>query len=430
MAAPDVAGRLAEGQASVDRLAEYVRASEHLGNEHPRLAEHGDRLDAWYGAERGLDLQALAAAADALDAAAAAAADAVQREAAAIGVFFGAWTGMGGVAAQEFLARHQRSAETVRAALQTAGEQLRVLQARVWRAVDRKVADTVEVAAGVASDLTEIQVKQFVDNAVGNWADAMRAGSAEVDAAYAAATGVMAVGARAVFELPGELGPRWTGAGRREGEPAAVVPAALSAPAPAPAAPVVSPPIAAPSPVPEPVAPQQLPPSSSAPPAGELGASPLGGLGGFGEGLGGGSGFGSGLGSFGQQLADLIGTLVGSSGESPSDALVSETLDDAAVADDEPAGDPEAPAEDPDDPEDPEDSDELEEPDEEPDAPDAPEEDPEELKAPEPTTVPRPPEPEPPEPQPDSPPPAADPLAVEPTPCEIAADELPQIGEG
>jgi hypothetical protein len=128
---------------------------------------------------------------------------------------------------------------------------------------------------------------------------------------------------------------------------------------------------------------------------------------------------GTGASGFGQQLADLIGGLVGSGA---SEATGEDTSDDALT--DQPDLDP---------------ADEIDEPGEgvhdeeaetepanatEESATDdeaAPQEEPE---PPEPAVTPVPSEPAPP-----VPPAVPEAMPVEQTPCEIAADELPQVGE-
>lgn len=158
--------------------------------------------------------------------------------------------------------------------------------------------------------------------------------------------------------------------------------------------------------------------ASPAPPS--LPGSPLGELGGM-------PSIGSGLSGFGQQLADLIGGLAGSSdGASPN--LDAPDLTD----DDEPFGErdsdqPEADADEEDEP------DAEGEPTDPADAAPVEPEVPEDSAAAEPEAPSEPPDPTPtpvPPPIPE-PPPAQDVAAeqAERTPCEIAADELPQVGE-
>ena len=157
-------------------------------------------------------------------------------------------------------------------------------------------------------------------------------------------------------------------------------------------------------------------------------SSSLGGLGGGGAPAGG-SGFG-------QQLADLIGSLFGSAGgigdlggpdESLADPVEDRLEDPVGDEDDEDEKlDDDASTEDEDTDATVEDVDEATDPEVEP-AATAPEvaEDP--AVAPPPEAITPPPPPPPPVDQPLAAPAVSD--EVGPTPCEIAADELPQVGE-
>jgi len=117
---------------------------------------------------------------------------------------------------------------------------------------------------------------------------------------------------------------------------------------------------------------------------------------------------GAGSSGFGQQLADLIGGLIGSSEDALPDPQELDPPDEEA--------DEEAETE-------PADAAEESAPDEEAAPPDETETQP----APqEPAATPVPP---PPEPAPQAPPAIPEALPIERTPCEIAADELPQVGE-
>jgi hypothetical protein len=338
-------------------------------------------------------------------------------------------------------------------AVRTAADAVATLRDALWQAVDAKVlateavdaaqqpqraewlaaAKTVTSGAGdlaAASELIELQVKPFVDLDVGSrWVAAMRAADSAIDAAYGAAIAGTTTAPPAVFGVPGELGPRaessghpWPRGGRdTTAAPVPTSPAAAVGSAPAPAAPVVAPPAVAPAaapaslaeaaplpPTPAPLAaPPAMPSMPSAPSLGDLGA--------------GASTPGSGLSGFGQQLADLIGGLVGSADGGLSDAADTsepdepdadlDTKTDDPVADEadgkvdeaEEVAESEAqPAEEVADEPVPEQSAPLAEPVPAP------------IPEPEPTPAPLPPEP---------------PAAPQATPCEIAADELPQVGE-
>jgi uncharacterized protein YukE len=439
----DIDARLADGRSAVDDFAEYVQACQLLGHLHPELAGSSER----YATEEGLNLSALDADAAALAAMAAAADEAVRQQADVMTALSGSWAGPGAAAALDFLRRHHQAATTVAAAVHEAAGAFGALRDELWRAVDGKVGTTLAIderAAGqratwlaaartvtagsgdrsVASELIDQQVEPFVANDIrADWFEAMRAGSASVTAAYDTAIARLRAGPHTVFEVPGALGPEWIapvdhGAPARDplpspvGASVGVAPAALAMPAAPPPSALAPAPLMSESPV------GQLSPTPSA-------AAPLGDLGGGAPGLG-----GMGLSGFGQQLSDLIGGLVGASAEATPELpeLDQPDLDEADEVDDkrdEAPGDDEA-AKDPD-AEDAKEGEEAEpvdatiesetEPQEESDAPIEPPPPP-----PAPTEVPTAPVP---------PIPPADPEALpEPkTPCEIAADELPQVGE-
>jgi uncharacterized protein YukE len=439
----DIDARLADGRSAVDDFAEYVQACQLLGHLHPELAGPAER----YATEEGLNLSALDADAAALAAMAAAADEAVRQQADVMTALSGSWAGPGATAALDFLRRHHQAATTVAAAVHEAAGAFGALRDELWRAVDGKVGTTLAIderAAGqratwlaaartattgsgdrsVASELIDQQVEPFVANDIrADWLEAMRAGSASVTAAYDTAIARLRARPHMVFEVPGALGPEWIapvdhGAPARDplpspvGASVGVAPAALAMPAAPPPSALAPAPLMSESPV------GQLSPTPSA-------AAPLGDLGGGAPGLG-----GMGLSGFGQQLSDLIGGLVGASAEATPELpeLDQPDLDEADEVDDkrdEAPGDDEA-AKDPD-AEDAKEGEEAEpvdatiesetEPQEESDAPIEPPPPP-----PAPTEVPTAPVP---------PIPPADPEALpEPkTPCEIAADELPQVGE-
>jgi hypothetical protein len=135
---------------------------------------------------------------------------------------------------------------------------------------------------------------------------------------------------------------------------------------------------------------------------------------------------GSGLSDFGQQLSDVLGSLFGSGDDALPD---SEELEKPDLLDEEPESQPDDELED----------DELDEAEEAIDPAadsdrvcETPSEEPPPVEPPpvEPPPVAPPPEPAPtpaplPPPEPAAPP---EPMAATGTPCEIAADELPQVG--
>ena len=350
-----------------------------------------------------MDLIALQDDSDALRIAASAVETAAQRESEVIARLAGVWSGTGAAAAQDFLTRQNDASVAVRDGLVTAAAALATLRDDLWQAVDAKVnaaldiddrpsglrgqwlaaAHTVTTGAGdvaTASELVDQQVKPFVDNDIGaEWLSEMRAGFDRVAAAFD------------------------TAIAKLEACPAARIDAA---------------------PPPDAV------PAVSTPP---VSASPPGDFGGGVPSLGGGMpSLGGGLPGFGQQLADLIGGFTGSGGALPDveslsepDDLLPEPEDEDEPENEEPEPEDEPePENEEDDPpaEVPADIDETasEEGDLEEDRPVEP--------APEPMSVPE--QIAPPIAPPAAPPAALpDALPAERTPCEIAAEELPQVGQ-
>lgn len=430
----DATARLADGAPGVTEFEQYVLACQCLGYRHPDLTAHPGQLRDWYAAEDGLDLGALETDCAAMQSVARAAEDALARHEAQLDTLSTAWQGAGASASREFLRRHGQAATVAATAVRTAASALAELRERLWTAVDGKVAkvtaigdgvqarradwlaaaQTVTTGAGdraVASELVDHEVKPFVDTVVGgDWLAAMRAASDAIEAAYEAVMAQLAPETGAVFDVPGQLGPADT-------TPPPPAPGVASAPvtpagwAPLPAAP----------PPPLPAAPPPLP--AAPPPPTEPAASALPSLGGGVPDLGGA------FSGFGQQLSDLIGGLLG-------EGALDGELDDPTQSDAEELAEDNAEdieEEDEDEEKDEEDGAELEEPTvEEPVCAAAPAEVAEApVEDPPATTVPPVP-PEPPVPEPMAPPeplaaPAEPPTAG--TPCEIAADELPQVGE-
>jgi hypothetical protein len=456
----DVAGRLAEGEPAVADLQALAWATHLVGYQNPALTADPGQLRDWYASEDGMDLRALDADSAALSRAAAATRDALARQDDQQTALSAAWTGGGAAASQAFLRRHAEACGVADAAVRLAAERLTALRDEVWRLVDAKVAATASAGAGMgaqraawlaaaqtvstgagdrphASELVDQQVKPFVVNVIGgDWLTAMRSAQESVDDAYDAATAALSGHAAAVFEVPSGVGPVWVPSD--DGVPttvpaaasaptsaaptyAAAAPPMWSAPAPAQAAPMAAPPMApAGDPAPAPAA--DAAPADPAPAMPAMPAAPS---------LGSMPDLGGGLSGFGQQLADMLGGLIGS----PDDAS---ELDDPANLDD--PSDVADEDEDPDDaadeaPADDEADDDADDDPSDPEEPDPPEEadaagvedvdtcatDPNAEPA-APTPVPEPPA----APIVSAPPPQTDPAR---TPCEIAADELPQVGQ-
>ncbi|MDT5128241.1 MAG: hypothetical protein QOH54_3885 [Mycobacterium sp.] len=438
----DVAARLAAGAPSVERIGTYVWACRQLGYQHPDLTVHVAQVRDWYAHDDGLDLGALDADRAALSAAATAADDALRRHGELTAELAGSWSGQGAGAAREFLWRHGQSAVAVRDGLRRAADAVAALRDELWRAVDGKVeavldvddrglprraewlaaAQTVTTGAGdrvAASELVDQQIKPFVDNDIRtDWLAAMHRADGAVTAAYDAAGARMDSGAAPAFDVPGELGPRWDAPDSPPVSdatvPAAAVissPESVGAPPVAASEPAASP-IASPAPAPAsaPFA-DPLPAAAAAPASAP--ASPMPSLGELGGGM---PSPGTGSSGFGQQLADLIGGLIGSSEDALPDPQELDPPDEIDEPDDDPDEEPDEEAE-----TEPADAADESAPDEDPAPPDEPEPVPPEQAA---TPVPPPPDPAPP-----IPPAVPEALPVERTPCEIAADELPQVGE-
>jgi hypothetical protein len=467
MAEPlDVTTRLAEGRPAVDTIGDYVWACHLLGYQNADLTLHAAQVRDWYGGDDGLDLRALEADRAALSAAAAATDSACQLQERQLDALAGAWRGRGGDATYEFLIRHGEASAAATLAVRDAVDALATLRDDLWHAVDEKVSaavaiddrrdaeraqwlaatHTVTTGAGdraVASELIDQQVKPFVDNDIrSDWVTAMQKAMTAVSAAFDAATNLLTAGAAAPFEVPGDLGPSSSLPPPPPDAPpvqsAGTAPAAWpsSAPAgwpsPAPLAPPAAAPMAPVFPA-APEAPTAAVPAAPAPATAPVAATPasptMPSLGEMGGGLPGGAG---GLAGLGTQLADAIGGLLDRPGDAlpdPPEIGTDETVGEKDVVspDESVRDDDEVDDESGDDESDADASDlaEADEPSGEP-VNACPEMDPDEPPPAEPVPTP-PPAPMPP-PQPVvQPPPDAEPLAAE-TPCEIAADELPQAG--
>ncbi|QVI27410.1 hypothetical protein MN2019_24995 [Mycolicibacterium neoaurum] len=435
---------------AVEVLTEYVRACRRLGHDTPDPIV----LLTSYTAEQSLDLGALAADCRTLSAAAAVAEEALTEQERAQNAVLTQWHGVGGDVAADFLRRHADAAVAAVGNLRCAATALRDLTDRLRQLVEEKVdattdieargvrevwlgaARTVTTGAGdrsTASELVDQQVAPFVATDIaGDWVLSMRSTERSIRDAYRSAAD--AVGAAVVFTgpgrpaLPAPVTVESTAVQPVSYSSPATVPAGFSAEQLATPVPSVAPAAVA-SPVAQPVAPPETPAAASLPPGGGVGAmpSPAAGL--------------SGLSGLGQPFADMLGGLFGSGAsglssdpfgvddpfdardDAADEALDEEDTDTEEEADDEGAEDEQ--------PEDDEPKDE--EPEEE-----ASEDDESEAHGPEAVTVDEVPlgaaEAAPvatpvPEALPEPPVDPAAPVAPPPaTPCEIAADALPQAG--
>ncbi|TQK30821.1 hypothetical protein [Arthrobacter sp. SLBN-53] len=432
---------------AVEVLTEYVRACRRLGHDTP----DPELLHTAYTAEQSLDLGALAADCRTLSAAAAAAEEALTEQDGARTVVLAQWHGVGGDVAADFLRRHADASAVAVDNLRCAATALRDLADRLRQLVEEKVGTTTDIEArgvremwlsasrtvttgagdlSAASELVDQQVAPFVATDIaGDWVTSMRSTERSIRDAYRAAAD--AVGPAASFAGPGRpvlpepIAAESVTAQPFSYAPPATVPAGFSAEQMATPTPSAAP-AAVPSPAAQPVSPPETPAAGPLPAGGGVGAmpSPAAGL--------------SGLSGLGQPFADMLGGLFGSgaSGVSSDPYGVDDPFDVRGdVADDDEALD-EADT-DPQDEAEEEDA-EDEQPEDEESEEEASDDEESEERGPGAVTVEEMPlgaaeaapvaTPVPaalPEPPVDPAPPAAPPPA---TPCEIAADALPQAG--
>jgi hypothetical protein len=455
----DVAERLAEGRVAIEHTQVYVRACQTLGYEHPDLTSHPSQIRDWLDSEDGLDLRVLDRDCAELRAAGAAAAEGLRIQHAQVADLTAAWTGAGSDSAVAFLQRHCDAANMVATEVRAAAQRCESLRDNLWYLLDSKVgtaiaiddrslaqrsawlaaAAVVTAGAGERSTAQEVvheQMTPYVDNDIRNdWLTAMRSSLAAFGTAYDMVNDRMAAAPAAYFEFPGDLGPGFQpsqptppsaptlSSAPAVTAPAAVLPSVAADPAPAPAA-------SAPAPTPAPPA-SPLPDLGAA--LGDAPAIPTGadGLGGLGD-LGGGAGGLGGLGGLASRIVDAMSGLLGSAAGGVGDSA---GLDDSVGNDpfDEDSSD-----EDPFHPDD-EHDDADEERDDPDDKHDAKVEEAQPVNAPPPADTPPLPVDGPPPANVAAPvatpapaavpaPPAAPPTDGS-TPCQIAAEQVPQAGQ-
>lgn len=290
----DVAARLGEGLPAVSNTQTYVSACRAVGYQHPDLTATGAQIRDWYGGEDGLDLHALDADCAALRAAADAADEALAVQRDGLGLLTAAWDGETGSQAADFIGRHGTAAARVVNELRVAADACAALRDTLWRLVDAKVDAAVSIderhagersgwlaAAGAvvggggggeraaAVEVVTGRIVPYVDNDIrAEWVAAMRSATAGVSRAYQDTVGRINVMPAAHFEVPGRLlPPRPPGLGHTS-EVGAAVPTVTAGYAPPPAAPSSAPPPAAP-PLPPPAA-----ASAPIPPPGVTAAQP------------------------------------------------------------------------------------------------------------------------------------------------------------
>jgi hypothetical protein len=449
----DVAARLAEGQPAIDHTQTYVQACHQLGYQHPDLTAHSSHVRDWYDTEAGLDLRVLDNDSAELRTAVNTLEEALWLQRMQVTEIGAAWTGLGADSATQFLQRHCDVAAELAADVRAAADGYAVLRDNLWQLVDRKAATAVaiddrragersawlaaahEVTAGsgdrsAAEEIVRQHVMPYVDNDIrGEWLTAMRSTTASVEAAYDTTVDALSSMHELRFEIPGELGPRWQPV---FDVPLAPSPAAATTP-PVPTAPVSAPTVPAGAPAPVSAAPS---PAPQPPPALADLSDPLNdgtGLAPATGGLGSAGGLSGGIGGIVGKIVDGIGGLLGSLTDGFSDPSgIGDPLSDDRLDADDPLGDDiddDADTDDDEDdaqPADQEATDEDVVPEETAQGPSAASNSGDEPVADEVTS---PPGPAPPQdtPPPDAPPPPEQTDGS--TPCEIAADELPQAGQ-
>lgn len=434
----------------------YVTACRLRGYQHPDLTSHADQLHGWYDGEDGMDLRLLDRDCDELSTLVNAVEEALRVQRSQLSELEMAWRGPGCDAAAQFLREHCEAAAALAGRLRATVDSCRMLRDDLWRLVDGKVTAAAEIddrtcavrsewlaaahAATAGNGDTELagrviddQVTPYVDNDIRvDWLTAMRSARASVAAAYETAAAAVEPGSGFVFPVPDDLGPYY----RIDDPTPPVWTTALPAGTSAPAGPLADSPVdrSAVAPVPDSAIPHDDPvePSLNDPPgtpftdltdwpaaAGLPGGGMPGGFGLPGE-TGGLSGL-SGLGGVIPRIADAIGGSLGTPDGGTDEPWLDEPPDAHEVDDEEPLGSDKS-----DDPGEPEETElaaeDLEAPQPETPVSDAAEDSPAtgdtagEAAAGDAAAA-------------DQAPPAAGPPAGgEKTPCEIAADELPQVG--
>ncbi|AQT81405.1 hypothetical protein B1R94_22345 [Mycolicibacterium litorale] len=437
----DVAARLAAGRPSAANTQVYVSACHAVGYQHPELTAHPAQIIEWYCGEEGLDLYVLDADCASLRAAAAAADEAVHMARDGQTTLSAAWQGESGSVAHDFVERHCAVGSAVAGALHAAAVACAALRDTLGRLVDEKVeaavsvddrrigersawlaaAATVTGGVGGRDEAVEIvthQITPYVDADVRTqWLTAMRSATASVAAAYQDALRQVNSAAPLYFEVPGQWGaptvpPPATARIAAPAVPVAPTVPAAAVPVDSGVSPVGAPAPASPAMPPESAAAQPLPPVPPSEPPGGLGAAAPAGMPALPDATGGLSGV---LG----QIADALGGLFDGLPEDSGDDMP-ELDDPTESGEGETTGEVIEP------------NAEENAPEEVPVAEDVVED---EQPAEEPVVTETPPVAAPPPPSE----PPSEPLAAEAptpsempedrTPCEIAADELPQVGQ-
>ncbi|WP_118914280.1 hypothetical protein [Mycobacterium shigaense] len=362
----DVAERLAEGRVAVEHTQAYVRACHALGYQQPDLTSSPSQVRDQFDSEDALDLRVLDRDCAQLRAAGDAVAEGLRIQRAQAGELAAGWTGPAGEAAGRFLQRHCDAANMVVTEVRAAAQRCESLRDNLWFLLDSKVSSAIAIddrsqsqradwlaaaavvtsGAGERSTAEQVigqQVMPYVDNDIRtDWLDAMRSSLAGFATAYDMVIDRMAAAPAACFESPGNLGPE---------PPQPSTPSAAEVPVPAPAPIVASlpadPVAAQPAPIAAPVAGPAAPMADAAPvlptTVPDLGSAlgdaavpaGAGGLGGLGD-MGVGSGGPGGLGGLAGRIVDAISALLDPAADQSSDPA---TLDDALDDSDDDKGD-------------------------------------------------------------------------------------------
>ena len=464
-----MAARLAEGQPAVQHTQTYVQACHGLGYQHPDLTTHDSQVRDWYDTEVGLDLRVLDNDTAELRAAVNAIEEALWLQRAQVSELAAAWTGPGADSATGFLQRHVDAAAEVARHVRATADGCAALRDNLWHLVDDKVATaiaiddrsqaqrsawlaaahTVTAGAGDRSEAEELvrrQVTPYVDNDIrADWLTAIRSTATAIAASYDVTIEALTSAPDVCFEVPGELGPSWQPVTDQLVAPSPIMATVPEVSSPSDVAPAVPTVPAAASPPSPPLPTTQAPPTLSASPLDNWPsvpsgmAAPLGDAADLSTGagnLGGPGGLAGNIGGVVGKIVDGIGALVDSLADGftdpsgPSDAG-DPLLDDPLDADDPPGADTDDLADEDDDADqvDAEPADAnvdagAETPAEDLPAPDDPVDEPAAQQV-----TPPPAEAPPAEPPPPADAPAAEPPPEGKTPCEIAADELPQAGQ-
>lgn len=201
----DVTTRLAAGDAALGNIGTYVEACAMLGRAAPDLT--AARVREWYGAEAGLRLDALESDTAAVESLARALDEAVTVVRSALGTVLQAWKGEAGFAGAETVDGQCASGDGLVDSLRATAGVLRSLREQLGQLVDEKVATTLRVddsrmaehpawlpqarallrgvADSSALDALAQQIGPYVDGDIqGDWLPAMRSSTDSVAAAY------------------------------------------------------------------------------------------------------------------------------------------------------------------------------------------------------------------------------------------------------